>query len=497
MALTIPLLVTLGILTGGRLRAHTNDPRPSRGRSLVMLIALGMLVGAAPQAVREAPPADFAAVIRGVRPRGFGAVPYKLLAPTPGGREWYVSPTGNDSAPGTRAAPLRAIDRAAQLARAGDVVTIAPGTYAESVRVRNSGTPEKRIVFQAEQRGAVVLTGGRHTFQPAFWTGGPEPRGQWYVTVRGLVFRRYSDPLSTENAIAAVRASKGWTIEDDLFDESGRTGVEIRDSEVTIVRSTFQYNYVNAITSWSPTRKSVSPTDPNYTPLTGVRLADLVLRGNNTTPTPLTDDVGEYVLKLWGTRGAVIENVESYENNGPGLWLDTQNTDFVIRDNYLHDNRPVAGKASRGRGIFIEINWARGLVEHNVIMDNSGAGITVANSAGVEVRGNLLVGNDHCLALISARRKTAPGGRPLYPLSDVAFHDNLCGGWRTAAVGTVGGSFEAPQRMAIRADGNVYGPTTSAVLVQWPGVGALSALSEVRARLGWETAGRIGKVTAP
>jgi hypothetical protein len=462
-----------------------------------MLAVLGLLVGAAPSTGREVASPDFAAIIRGVRPRGFAAVPYALLAPAPGGREWYVSPTGSDAAPGTRAAPLKTVARAAQFARAGDVVTIAPGTYTESVRVRNTGTPERRIVFQAERRGAVVFTGGRHTFQPAFWTGGPEPRGQWYVTVRGLVFRRYSDPLSTENAIAAVRASKGWTIEDDLFDEAGRTGVEIRDSEVTIVRSSFQYNYVNAITSWSPTRKSISPADPNYTPLTGVRLADLVLRGNNTTPTPLTDDAAEYVLKLWGTRGAVIENVESFENNGPGLWLDTQNTDFVIRDSYLHDNRPVAGKASRGRGLFVEINWARGLVEHNVIVGNSGAAVTVANSAGVEVRGNLLVGNEQCLVLINARRKMGPGGAPLYPLRDVVFHDNLCGGWRTAGMGTVGGSFEPPKRMAIRADGNVYGPTTSAVLVEWPGVGALTALSDVRARLGWEAAGRVGKVTVP
>ncbi|HET9010217.1 MAG TPA: DUF1565 domain-containing protein, partial [Gemmatimonadaceae bacterium] len=161
------------------MRTRAIDPAVGLGGSLFILGALGMHLGAAQQAWREAPPADFAAVIRGVRPRGFAAVPYMLLEPAPGGREWYVSPSGNDSAPGSRAAPLRAIDRAAQLARAGDVVTIAPGTYAESVRVRNSGTPERRIVFQAERRGSVVLTGGRYTFQPAFWTGAPEPRGQW------------------------------------------------------------------------------------------------------------------------------------------------------------------------------------------------------------------------------------------------------------------------------------------------------------------------------
>src|SRR5438067_7341049 len=133
---------------------------------------------------------DFRDVIHGVRPRGFGATPYSLLRPVSGGREWYVANTGDDAHSGSRSSPLRTIMRAAELATAGDIVTIERGTYDESVKVKNSGTQARRIVFQAAQRGSVVLTGGHHTFQPTFWTGGPEPKGQWYVTVRGLIFRR-------------------------------------------------------------------------------------------------------------------------------------------------------------------------------------------------------------------------------------------------------------------------------------------------------------------
>jgi hypothetical protein len=78
-----------------------------------------------------------------------------------------VATTGNDAAAGTTDAHLRTVNRAAQLAVAGDVVTIRAGTYNESVVVRNSGTAAKPIVFQAEQRGTVVFSGGTHTFEGA------------------------------------------------------------------------------------------------------------------------------------------------------------------------------------------------------------------------------------------------------------------------------------------------------------------------------------------
>jgi parallel beta-helix repeat protein len=309
------------------------------------------------------------------------------------------------------------------------------------------------------------------------------------VTVRGLVFRRYSDPLSGENAIAAVRASRGWTIEDCLFDEAGRTGVEIRDSDVLVTRSTFERNHVNAFMAWGPTGRAQNTADDDYTPITGLRITDVVMRGNHTTPDPLTGDRAEYVAKIWGTRGTLIDNIESRENNGPGIWFDTRNSDFVIRNSYFHDNRAVAGVSSRGRGIFIEINWAKGLIENNVVTGNSGAGITIANSQGVVIRGNLLADNAHCVAFISVRRKDGDDGQPLYPLRDITMTGNRCESWRgPAAMATIGSRFDAPGEMRISADGNVYRPTTDTVLVQWPRIGALHRLPELRAKLGWETA---------
>ena len=55
---------------------------------------------------------DFDAIVRGIRPRGFGVVPYKLLGPAIGSRSWIVDPRGNDSDDGSAEKPLREIGRA-------------------------------------------------------------------------------------------------------------------------------------------------------------------------------------------------------------------------------------------------------------------------------------------------------------------------------------------------------------------------------------------------
>jgi hypothetical protein len=63
------------------------------------------------------------------------------------GATLYVSPTGLDTNSGTIAAPLRTIQRAVTLAVAGDVVSVAPGTYAESIVGSHDGTANSPIRF--------------------------------------------------------------------------------------------------------------------------------------------------------------------------------------------------------------------------------------------------------------------------------------------------------------------------------------------------------------
>lgn len=69
----------------------------------------------------------------------------------------HVSPAGRDTNSG--ASPevaLRTIQRAADLAKAGDVVLIHPGVYRESVRVGTSGTWMQPIVFRGAGPGVIL-----------------------------------------------------------------------------------------------------------------------------------------------------------------------------------------------------------------------------------------------------------------------------------------------------------------------------------------------------
>jgi hypothetical protein len=132
--------------------------------------------------------------------------------PEPTLRRLYVSPSGSDAPgnPGTApGSPLRTIQRAADLAQAGDLVLIGPGVYRESVSVPRSGTAAQPIVFRGDGGGAILDgadaalvsggswtpgAGGVYSLVPGFATG-------HVVTERGRLFRYES--LAELAALAA------------------------------------------------------------------------------------------------------------------------------------------------------------------------------------------------------------------------------------------------------------------------------------------------------
>ena len=71
---------------------------------------------------------------------------------------YHVAIAGNDAQPGTRDRPVRTINRAAQMARAGDTVLVGPGRYHEYIVVPNSGAAGKPITFRASGEGEAVVS---------------------------------------------------------------------------------------------------------------------------------------------------------------------------------------------------------------------------------------------------------------------------------------------------------------------------------------------------
>src|SRR5512147_1449115 len=74
--------------------------------------------------------------------------------------ELHVAINGNDSNPGTAAAPLRTIQRAADLAQPGDTITVHAGVYRERINPPRGGTSDKqRITYQAAKGEKVEIKG--------------------------------------------------------------------------------------------------------------------------------------------------------------------------------------------------------------------------------------------------------------------------------------------------------------------------------------------------
>lgn len=82
----------------------------------------------------------------------FDDSPPETVVPEVVPTELYVAPDGHDGNPGTRIAPLRSLERAAQLVTPGAVVNVLPGTYQGGFRTAVDGRPDARIVFRATER---------------------------------------------------------------------------------------------------------------------------------------------------------------------------------------------------------------------------------------------------------------------------------------------------------------------------------------------------------
>ena len=140
--------------------------------------------------------------------------------------ELHVAQNGNDANPGTAASPLRTIQRAADLAQPGDVVTVHAGTYRERVNPPRGGTSDaQRIVYQAapgekvEIKGSEIVKG---------WV--KDRGGVWKATLPNTMFGAFNpygdlirgdwfDPRGREHHTGAVYLDGQWLTEAAKLDD--------------------------------------------------------------------------------------------------------------------------------------------------------------------------------------------------------------------------------------------------------------------------------------
>ena len=140
----------------------------------------------------------------------------------------YVNANAARDGSGSKDSPFRRINDAAQIARPGDEVIVAPGVYREYVDPRFAGEEDARIVYRSEQPLGAVITGaedakGWKKLESGVWEyrvrnsafGGYNPyttliKGDWYfgpfVRHTGAVYLNDRQLYEVQSLDACVKA---------------------------------------------------------------------------------------------------------------------------------------------------------------------------------------------------------------------------------------------------------------------------------------------------
>jgi hypothetical protein len=145
--------------------------------------------------------------------------------------EYFVAPGGVGN--GSGSFPFGRIQDALNAARAGDVITVAPGTYAESLVTVRSGSAEAPITLRAtESRGVVVTRAARVlTVTHA------------YLVVEGLVF---DGQYAADDTVRVASSGDFLVLRDTEVRHSSRDLVDMAAPEGVLIEGSLLHHALNA-----------------------------------------------------------------------------------------------------------------------------------------------------------------------------------------------------------------------------------------------------------
>ncbi len=305
------------------------------------------------------------------------------------GAGYYVSKSGNDSNPGSEGQPWLTIQKAANIASAGDTVYIKSGTYNERVIVRNSGSSGNYITFKAYSTDTVTIDGNGVTL-PAFWGGLLDISEVNYIKISGL---RIKNAGPDDNNVGI------------LMDEC---------SYITIEKC-YTYNTVGSgIAAWNCTNITIDDNE--------VELA--------------CNDGEQECITVAGTDTFEIKNNRVHNNGagsigGEGIDAKDGASNGKIYNNHVYN-------LNNRLGIYVDA-WDKHTynieIYNNLVHDISGAdGFTLASEAGgllenIQIYNNIAYDCGICGITISSN-----GDSATHPMKDIhiinnTFYSNGSGEW--------------------------------------------------------------------
>ena len=289
------------------------------------------------------------------------------------------------------------VQKAVDAARAGDLVLIAPGTYAESVKVR---TP--RIVVRGADRNRVILDGGNRR-DDGFRVTAPG------VAIENLTVRRYA-----RNGIlftgALGRDGTGGT----------KPGVldGFRASYVTASNNALYGIYAFAARNGRIDHGYVSGNADS-----GVYVGQC--RSCNVVTSEMLGERNAVGYENTNASGGVSVIRSTWRRNRVGIAINSQDTELLapsravlVAGNRVELNDDPLTPEARGFGVGIVIAGGVGTrVEHNLVRDNGKLGIAVTDldryaPSGNSVRANVVSGDEiaDLAGYVSARNVRGAAG---------------------------------------------------------------------------------------
>jgi alpha-N-arabinofuranosidase len=291
------------------------------------------------------------------------------------GTEFHVEPNGDDGNRGTKGGPLRTIQRAAELAEAGDVITVHGGVYRERINPPRGGKSDsKRIVYQAARGERVEIKGSEVVKS---WV---RVQGEvWKVTLPNSFFggfNPYSDVIHGDwfngkgrvHHTGAVYVNGEWLVEggevEEVMGPVGKTGLWFAQLEAERTTIWAQFPGVNPneeLVEINVRRTVFYPEQPgrNYITVRGFWLSQAA------TPwaPPTAEQVG--LIGTQWSKGWIIESNVISHSVCSGIALGKHGDEW---DNTSADTAEGYVKTIE-RGL--AKGWNRETIGHHVVRNNT------------------------------------------------------------------------------------------------------------------------------
>jgi len=347
------------------------------------------------------------------------------------GESYFVALNGNDAGPGTAARPWATINRAAEQAKAGDLVVVRGGHYMLSaqVRPRNSGRPDAWISFVGYPGEEPILDAksvARSSFSHGILNEGIfQLERVSHIRVANLAI------INSHDAGFTIRDSSDIELINDSTNGTFSSGIAVWDTnhdQRATRRIRIIGNVITRATTWDQAPPDIPKRgEPPHEALSLGGAVDFEVAYNHI----YASDKEGIDIKETSSRGKVHHNLV-HDLDRQGIYLDAwfgEIKDIEVFSNVVHN--------CRGAGLAISVEEGNSIenvsIHHNLIFDNDGSGLYFSRWGAdnprrkIQVYNNVFYHNGYSPPAAGQTYHWQTGGLYLYStnVQDVSISNNI------------------------------------------------------------------------